>query len=335
MPNTLNGLTIIQQAMESTKGTDLATTSRVVIEEAIWTPEDELYRPKHLSGILLENRGNEFPITRGTRWKHSGGFTYQQAIHKFEMAVQGAVSPSGTDPYTWTFTSNATAVPTIDAATFERRISDGSNVIGNAIHYAMTDTLTLRGDPRGVVTYEENGFARRIQTETLTAAQVLPTTISYMPHGSSALYIDSAFASVGSTVVSSQLLEWSLMMKTGHEPLFTADGRSDLDFPAHILNSDTKGLEFTARLLIPGSSSQYATEKTAAEAATLRACELRLTGTGDHSLKIQFTAKHERASLFELGTLNGQNVVDVRLVGSTDGTNFINVILVNNTATDA
>lgn len=335
MANALTGLDTYQWAMESTKGTDLATTSKMVVEEFTWTPEDENYRPMHLAGLTVANRGNEQAMWRGTRWNARGKLTFQQAIQWLEMSIAGAVSPTGTDPYTWTYTRSATAVPTIDAATFERRLSDGSNVIGNAIHYAMLDELTLSGDQKGMIEYAATGFARRIQTETLTAGQTLPSTLTFMPHGTSALYIDDTWAGRGTTVVSAQLLNWSLKIRPGHEPFFTADGRSDLDFPTHILNTDEVKTEFTARLLIPGTGSQYATEKTAAEASSLRACELRITGSGSFSLKLQFLATHEKASLFEVGTLNGQRVVDLSMVGSTDLTNYQAAVLVNNTATDA
>lgn len=336
MANTLRGKTDIQWAIESTAGTDLAATSKVVIEEFDVEPEDEYYRPQLLNGITLANRGSEQAQTRGTRFTARGALCYQQAQHWLEGVIQGAIAPTGTNPYTWTFTRNATAVPTLDTYTFERRLSDGSNNIDNAWHYGVLNSLTLRAEPRGMVMYEAQGFARRVQTEAQTGALTLPATITYMPHGTSALYLDSTWANRGTTIVSTQLLEWSLTLRPGLEGFFTADGRSDLDFPMVIQNTDTTGVEFTARLLIPGSSSQYATEKTAAEAGTLRACELRLTDSGGTmSLKLQFLAKHERASVFQVGNLNGQNVVDLSLVGSTDGTNFQAAVLVNATNTDA
>lgn len=321
--------------MESTAGTDLATTSKTVIEEFMVTPEDEVFRPQHKAGLLVANKGNEQAMTRGTRWTARGKLCYEQAQHWLEGAIAGAITPTGTNPYTWTFTRNATAVPTLDSYTFERRISDGSNVIGNAWHYAMIDALTIKGSPRSMIEYEAQGFARRVQTETLTAGQSLPGTITFMPHGTSALYIDSTYANRGTTIVSSQLLDWSLTIRPGLEPFFTADGRSDLDYPTVALNDENIGLEFNATLLVPGTSSQYATEKTAAEAQTLRACEVRLTDSGGSmSLKLQFLAKHEKGSLFELGKQNGQNVVQVKLVGSTDATNYMAAVLVNATAND-
>ena len=331
---TIRGASIVQWALESTKGTDLPATSKVLLEEFDAEPEDELYRPRVLNGVLLQNPGNEFPITRGSRFRVSGPASYEQMQHWFEMCIQGAVTPTGGPTYVWTHTRNATAIPVIDSATFERRISDTSNNIDNAWHYCMPRSFTLRGAPRGVVMFEAEMFGRRIQSEALTAALSLPTT-ELISHGTSALYIDGTWANRGTTLISSQLLDWSATIRPGFMPMYTADGRSDLDYPTHILNSDEVGIEVTAKLLIPGTSSQYATEKTAAEAATLRAVELRMTGTSPRQVKLQFLAKHEKASLFQIGTQDGQNVVELKLVGATDATNFMAGIVTNLVATDA
>lgn len=331
---TIRGATVVQWALEATKGTDLACTSKVVLEEFDAEPEDVIYRPRFLNGVLLQNTGGEQAITRGTSFRVSGPATYEQMQHWMEMTIQGALTPSGGPTYTWTATRTATAIPVIDSATFERRLSDTSTNIDNAWHYCMCRSFTLRGEPRGVVMYEAEMFGRRIQTEVQTGALTLPT-VELMTHGSSALSIDSTWANRGTTGITGQLLEWSVTIRPGFMPLFTADGRSDLDFPTHMLNSDQVGLEFNATLLIPGTSPQYSTEKTAAEAGTLRAVELELTGSSPRSFKLQFLAKHERGSLFQVATRDGQNLVEVRMVGSTDATNYMAAVLLNLVGTDA
>ena len=333
MANAITGLSIFQWAAESTKGTDLAATSKVLCETFDFTPEDAVYRPGFINGVLLQNTGNEQVITRGTRWQSTGPWSYEQAIHWLEMTIAGAISPTGTNPYTWTYTRNATSIPTLDSFTFERRLNDGSNQIDTAWHYAMCDELTIKGAPRGVLMFDAKGFARRVQSEAITGALSLPTA-ELMTHGTTALYIDSTWANRGTTVVSAQLLDWSVTIRPGNAPFFTADGRSDIDFPTHVLNSRDVGLTFECTMLVPGSSSQYATEKTAAEAMTLRALELRAT-SGAKSWKLQFLAKHELGSVFKIDEQDGQAVVKMKLVGSTDATNYMASVLVNATATDA
>lgn len=328
MPGTVAGLRIYQWGRESTAGTAVAATSKVLCEEFDFEEEDALYRPEYVNGVLLQNTGNEFAITRGTRWRASGPLSYQQAQHWLEMAIQDAVDPTGTDPYTWTYTRNATSIPAPGSFTLERRLNTGAAQVDQEWAYAMCSSLRLTGAPRGVVRFEAEGFARRVQSSTLTGALSLPTA-SLIPHGTSALYIDTAWASVGTTQITGQLLDWSLTLRPGGSvPLFTADGRSDLDFPVVVFDRSEAGLEFEATLLL--DTTRYATEKAAAEAATLRAMQIKLDGAGDHDLEIDFLAKHERGSLFQVGSQQGQDIVRLRMVGSTDGTNFLRAILINN-----
>jgi hypothetical protein len=332
---TIRGATIVQWAAESTKGTDLACTSKVILEEFGAAPDDQMYRPRFLNGVLLQNIGSEQAITRGSTFKVSGPLSHAQLPHWMEMVIQGAVTPTGGPTYTWTHTRNATAIPTIDSFTFERRLSDTSTNIDQAWHYCMCRSLTIKGEPRGIVMFEADMFGRRIQSEAITGALSIPATPDLVNHGTSAVYIDSTWANRGTTVIAAQLLDWSLTIKPGFMPFYTADGRSDLDFPTHVLNSDEVGLEFTAKMLIPGTSPQYSTEKTAAAAGTLRAVELRMTGSSPNVAKIQFLAKHETPDIYEIGTQDGQNVVELKMVGSTDATNYMAAVLVNQVATDA
>ena len=326
---TLEGLQIVQWGRETTKGTAVVATSKVLMESFEFDPEDLPYRPAYVNGMLLENTGNEFVITRGTRWRARAPLSYEQAMHWLEMMIQGPVTPTGAGPYTWTYTRAAGAIPTLSAFTVERRLNDGTNQIDNEWAYCMADKITLRAAPRGVVMLDAEGFARRIQGSTLTPALSLPTA-ELIPHGSSQLYLDSTWANRGTTVVAAQLLDWSLECRIGIKPYFTADGRSDLDYPTTVLDRRMVGLSLKATVLIPGTGSQYATEKAAAEAMTLRAAELRFTGTSNRSLKLQMLAKHEKGSLFKTAVRDGQDVAELSMVTSTDQTNYMAGVLINN-----
>jgi hypothetical protein len=184
-------------------------------------------------------------------------------------------------------------------------------------------------------------FGRRIQSEALTTAgsPSLPATIDLLTHGSSALYLDTTYAAAvaSSTPVAGQVLEWEFKINTGYEPQFTADARSDLDFTSYRLNTNAVGVEFNAKLLIPGTSPQFSTEKTAAEAAALRGVSLRFTGNSPDTFRLDFIAKHSKGSLFKFGDSDGQMVIDLNLVTTAEAVpaNFIRAIVVNAVATDA
>lgn len=331
-PNTIRGLQVAQWGRESTRGTAVPATSKAVVEVADFEPEDAYYRPNILNGVLLDHPGGEFVITRGSKFSLSGPLSYQQAQHVIgEFMIQGNVTPTGGPTFVWTYTRAANAIPTPSSFTLERRLSDGAaNQIDNEWAYCMANSLTLTGAVRGVVTYKLDGYARRIQASTLTPALSLPT-IELASHGTSKVFLDTTFGGVGGTQVVGQLLNWELVLKPGGTvPFFTADGRSDLDFGLHVFDSSQAGLTFKATMLV---NTQYATEKTAAEASTLRAVRLQLTGTSPNDIKIDFLAKHELGSLFKVDTLQGQDVVTLSLTSATDGTSFVKAVITNLIAT--
>jgi hypothetical protein len=75
------------------------------------------------------------------------------------------------------------------------------------------------------------------------------------------------------------------------------------------------------------------TEKTASEAGTLRAVRVKIEGTQSRYLTLDMLMKHEPASLGTIGEEDGQDIVEMKLVGSTDGTNFFRAEVNNKVGT--
>jgi len=272
---------------------------------------------------MQRNKGMEAPTQRFTNWSMPAfPLPFDQICNWLSMSVQGGVTPSGpTDSaYTWSFVRAPTTVPNPDAWTLERRLSDISANIDNEWAYALCRQWTMRGAPNGAVTFEAEGFARRIQSSTHTGS--LTAEVGYYPvHGRSRLYIDDTVGNIGTTLVSTQLLDWSLTFRSGMEPLFTADNRADLDFATHACNGDAAGFDFEATFLV---DAQYALEKAAAEAIDggaltgLRAMRLEVNHptligvSSTRRLRANLIARAEMGSVFEVGTRDGQDIVTVR-----------------------
>src|SRR3990167_8462797 len=125
MPPYNQGLTLVQSGRETTKGTAVAATSKLAIEKFTLTPIDSLVRPRLLKGVMLGNPGNELAVRRGVEWESGDtAVVYDQLQQMLAMNYKGAVSPTGVGPYTWTYTRDPTADPTLDARTFEERQTD-------------------------------------------------------------------------------------------------------------------------------------------------------------------------------------------------------------------
>lgn len=316
MPPYPEDLLSVQWARESTAGTDLATTSKAIVERFDATPSSpDAYRPTLMRALLLANRGGETVIQRGTNIAMEGPLTYEMADALFNGAIANVSAPT---TLVSTHTRNPAIMPSLASYTIERRVTDGSTNIDHAWHYAMFSDLTLTFAANEVWKYQANLFARRVQTETLTAAITLPThEIALVP--STTVKIDSTWAGMGTTLVSGQLLSGSVKFGSGALPLWTMDGRSDLDWGVVAYQSELVTCEVSLTMLL---GAQYATEKAAAEAQTLRAVRIQLDGsTAARQIQLDMLLKYRVPELFGFEVDQGQFVVTMDLVGSTDGTN--------------
>jgi hypothetical protein len=329
MPTTVynRGLQLIQSGLESTKGTLVAATSKCAVEQLKITPIDEYARPKIAKGLVLANRGNEVVVRRGVEWEiPETPVVYDQLQHLLAMAY-GVGAVGGGPPYTSTWTRVPTANPGLASRTFEYRMTDGATPSDWKFGYGMLQELAFSGGSGEQVKFSAKGFGRRIQTATLTAGQAVPAIVQG-PVALSTLYIDTTFAGLGGTNIAGQLLSWKYTFSSGAKPLYTNDARSDLDFNLDGVDPDEVKVMIEL-VMLATAGGQWATEKTAAEAGTLRAVEIRNVVSANATLKLQALVKHTPASIFPSDEQDGQQVITLQLEGSTDDVNFAQAVLVN------
>lgn len=306
----------VQIVREATPGVDLPTTAKFVVEQFNATPSSpEAYRPKLARGLMLANRGGETVIQRGSNISMEGPLTYEFAPHLFNGVIANVAAPTA---LVSTHTRNPAVMPTLASFTIERRITDLATPIDHAWHYAMFSDLTLTFNTNEVWMYQANLFARRVQTETLTPAISLPThEIALTPKTSVSL--DSTWATLGTTGVVGQVLSGSIKFGSGAAPIWTADGRADLDWLQPVYSSDLVTCEVSLTVL---AGAAFATEKTAAEAQTLRAVRVQIDGSSAaRQIQMDMLLKHRVPELFSFEVDQGQFIYQLDLVGSTDGTN--------------
>lgn len=322
-------LSAFQAGVESTAGTAVAATAKLGITEFTATPEDNMEIPQIARGLVWESQGYEITSRRGVTWRARGPANLAELQSWFGMAILHDAAPAGAGPYTWTHTWDPTAqVPTsIATRTFERRLTDGTNNVDDEWAYAVCNELMISFTD-GLLSFEAGGFARRRQASTLTAGQSL-TAPDFEPSLLSIVDIDATWANLGTTNIAGQVLSWELRVRNGARPVFTADGRTDLDFTSHVLDGRNAGLELRMRLAMKADSGQFATERTAAEAATLRAVQIQVSGAGNEDLTLKLLGRHAAGSLDVVSEDAGLVVTDVVLRGSTDATNALEAVLIN------
>jgi len=325
MATYLRAIEEIQWAREATPGTDLPTTSKILVTEFNATPDSILYKPQPIRGLWQRNRGFETVVARGANWSMAGPLTYEQAPNWLNYAVANVAAPTGLSPYTWAHVRNPAAVPSLATFTLERKENDGSTAIGHAWHYCVLTKLTISWAENEPLMFAAEGFSRRRQTETLTPAITLPS-VEIPPTQLAALSIDTTFAGLGGTPITSQILSGSIEINTGAYPIKTLDARSDLDFNTIGFNADEASVNLSITSLL---GAQYATELAAAEAGTLRAIQIIVTGTSSRSFKIGGIFKYAVPELFEFGDLDGSKIVGMELEETTDGTNLLTATVIN------
>jgi len=319
-----------QWAREAVKGTDLPATSVMIVENFDFASGSVIVRPATARGLLVRNRGHEMISMFGGNWSASGPMVYEQ-LQNWLCMVENVATPTGPSPYIWTHTRNPAANAAPASFTFERRETDAATPYTQVGHYGMMSRLLLSGaGPDELVRFEAEGFCRKIQiAEAFTAALTMPTP-EFPPYALCKVYIDSTWAALGSTQVTSQVLAWSVEHLTGLIPRVTADGRTDLDFNVHDINSGEVGINASITCLL---GAQYPIEQAAAAAKTLRAVRIQIDGSGGRQLQIDFLAKYEQPEIPEFGEDEGGRTVVLNLVDSTDGTNFLRYKLTNLVAT--
>lgn len=317
------------------RGTPAAATSKVAIEKLDWGDDDEnIYRPQFTTGLLLRNRGAATAVQHGTRFNFSDQpVVWEQLMHWLTMVIEGdptVVWDNGAGVYRWTFVRNPAANPSPLSWTLQRRFStglgavEGTDKIDQRAAYALMSELELAWALNEHMRMSGSGFARKFESSAITGALSLPTAelgVSAL----STVYMNDSWATLGNTLLAEQVVSWRWRIGTGAMPLYTAEGRTGLDFTKHQYAAPEVQLGLGLTLLLDPAT--YAAESVKAAAGDLRAVRLKVAGSGGRLLQVDGLFQHTKPSLFKVGEQDGQDIVEIELEESTDQTNFLQAVI--------
>ena len=186
----------------------------------------------------------------------------------------------------------------------------------------MTE-LRLGGTDGGLVTVGGNGVARKTdRSGSQTGSQSIPSTLEHIPFALSKLYVDAAFNDVGTTAVTTKVLNASVAIPTGFLPKHTLDGRSNLDFATHRFNPRAFTPTMDLTVMLDHSTTAFPLDQAYTDALTLTGNWFRLEfNSGQtHNMHVDFFGKALRPAINH-GSDDGQDVVQFTLALSDDGTN--------------
>lgn len=318
-----------QAGRETTRGTAVAATKVLPVPMINFTASPgQVLRPALARGVLVRNHGNEIVTRRG--------MTFTVPEHTLDlgtlpiwlsMGVKTYAAPSGAGPYVHTYERSLTADPAPTSWTLERRLTDASSPKDNEWAYCLASKLvwTWAND---AVMFSVEGFGRSKQSSTLTAALSFPTVVE-APAGLLVVYIDDTWAGLGGTQVSNQVISARLEFNTGLTPIYTKDGRTDLDFTVYKPNRPSVNLTITALV-----GAQFDTEATKARAQAARNVKLLTTIDANGILELDCQVKYDGDDVVEVGEQDGQRIVTMNFVDTGDDlAHFFKCIVTNSLAT--
>ncbi len=310
------------------RGTAVAATQRLLIEQLQWGDEDEhIYRPKVANGILFRNRGRATVTQHGTRFTGPDqAAIWDQLPLWFSMLFGAPVLTGDVDgPWTYTWTISPSANPNPLSGTLQRRFSNGlGDTIDERATYAMLDGFGLAFASGEELKLNFKGFARAFESTTITAGLNL-ADFEIGVSALSTIYIDDTFGAAGGTLLANEVIGWKWDLVPGSFPRNTAEGRTTKDFTKHQINGDIRASNLEVMCLLDPTT--YAAEQTKANAGTSRAIRVEVVGSTTHSLTIDMLMEHAKTGLWAPTVDQGQDVVTFNFEEAPDSTNAMVIAL--------
>lgn len=328
-------LTLIQVGKESTAGTSVAATRRLLIKAATYRHQQvqEMFEGQ-LSGVL--SRAVTAPVVtrEHTQLEVSSDLDFNQVLLPLLSGVKGGVTPStpGTgEARLWTFTPSQTA-PSVDSYSIEYVADDGSTKQELEAPFGVTSSLEISGGTEALPQISFTMDARKSVQSTYTSGVALPTmTKAFAANLRWAVAIDDTWANVGNTTKSGQIYSLTWSQSPVVMPQYYLNNRDDLSFTG--VEAQTRTVTLTMEMTLDtGASNVYETELAKKAAGNLRFIECVLQGDAfsapDASLNREISLRgcfvHADDSLAELGSdRDGNSVVSLSMVSQYDPTGAV------------
>ena len=219
-------LQILQSFKETVWGTGAAATARWM--GVVPRPT---FKPYTKAEIFEEQRGsfangyNAAILRKGGEWSVSQHASFEDIVFALNGAV-GAPVITGANPYVWAYTSPLTAAWNPQSYTLEYGYDFGS-ISANG---ALFQKLAIKGEAMKQWGITASGFYKtHTQNATLTPA-LADRTIQIIPTPVTALAMEAAGGTPGTTAFANTLLGFGIDIDTGIKPVFTASSLEPTNF---------------------------------------------------------------------------------------------------------
>jgi len=328
-------LTLIQVGKESTDGTAVAATRRVLTRSGTFRhlQTQEMFEGQ-LSGVLSRSATSPVITREASQLEISTDLDFNQVLLPLLSGVQGGVTPStpGTgEARLWTFAPSQTA-PSVDPYTIEMVVDSGAAKQEIEAPFGVTTSFEITGGVDALPQITWSMDARKSVQSTYTSGIALPA-VAFAANLRWQMSLDTTWANVGNTTISGQIYGFTLGQSAFVMPQYYLQNRSDLDFAGVEPQTRTTDLVIQATF-DTGGSNLYETELAAKALGSKRFIELKLQGDAfgspdaslNHEIKVRGSFVHADDSMQDLGAdRDGNSVVSLHLVSQYDPTGAVDV----------
>lgn len=321
--SSVNDLGIYQIGIETTMGTAVATTNRLISRGLIVTPNEPVFEPQAQLGYLLENPTSDSVALRSVDMKLSGDLTFEQILYVLSMAMKGLTSGTGANAdKTWAFDPSYTADPALKSFTIQRRLSDGTTNWDEAIAYVMAKDFKVGGQIGQNATFEATLFGRPADTTATLTPTIGVPTVNFIPVSLFKVFIDSTYASLGATQVAASIYSFEFRFRSQAQPKFYVDGRADKSFTAHGLKRAGFDLDLDAEWTAAINAERAKAADRSIRYVRLQALGATL-GSSQYEFRIDLACRYQ-TGLFDKETeREGNDALKLKLIGAFDSTNAL------------
>lgn len=305
-------LTAVQIGKESTRGTAVAATRRLVVTDASinrMRPQENF--EGEMNGVLA--RAVHAPeVTRhGAEFEFTYHLDFEQVLGALLSGMKGGVSstqPGSGDAELWTF-DPGNGDPAPDTYTVEYKIANG---VGDALTfeapYGFTTQIEIQGGEEGLPTITQTVVARRSSQTTATGGISLPTR-TFAANGRWSMYVDDAWSGMGGSQITGHVIGFTWTFQNHLMPEYFQDGRTNLDFSNYIFMPG-RFVDLSVDIAVdPDSAAFIPEELTHRDNGDIRAVRLELVGPAfaspddglNHFIRLDGAYYHAEDSMAEFG----------------------------------
>lgn len=330
MPSAIKSASQISIGVETTPGTSVARTRRLMTRSATFRvmEEDEEFL-EHMHGVLARQVLTPVRVRNGVEFEVPLELDFENVLLALLAGVKGDVTPTtpGTgEARLWTFEPLNTATIAPKTYTLEWVESDFTDNWAYLSPYIFATAFEVTGGETGVPTLTLSMVGRKSASTTKTTIAI--PTLTFKGNLAWKLYLDTTWAGLGTTAKSGQVYGFRYRFSDFLRPEYYLDGRSDLDFAIHEFAPRVADLSVDM-VVHPDAGKLLPAEITAKDAGDKRFIRLEITGAAfsapdgalSRYIRIDGAYRHAPDSMREHGRdRNGNMIVTMHLQSVYDAT---------------